>query len=130
MSTSEKASLLPFSGEQQPGKKRVFAFIDGFNLYHAIERFDRGGTEADKQRYQGYKWLNLSSLLTQFVRDNEELVDPEKAAFRHLQTVFGGHAALVRPESSPIRAAGGAGNCAKKLSAASGSSSQRRSKWH
>jgi uncharacterized LabA/DUF88 family protein len=73
MSTGEKVSPLQFDEVQQPRKKRVFAFIDGFNLYHAIERFDRGATEVDKQRYQGYKWLNLNSLLAQFIRNDEEL---------------------------------------------------------
>lgn len=54
---------------------RVMAFIDGFNLYHALMRFDRGKDEADKARYQKYKWLCLTSLVKKHIRaDKEQLV--------------------------------------------------------
>jgi uncharacterized LabA/DUF88 family protein len=74
MSTGESTSALQGVTELGPRKKRVFAFVDGFNLFHAIDRFDHGNTEADKRRYQGYKWLNLHSLLSRFIHDNEELI--------------------------------------------------------
>jgi uncharacterized LabA/DUF88 family protein len=54
---------------------RVMAFIDGFNLYHALEYFERGTDAADKLRYKKYKWLCLTSLAKKFlVPDKEELV--------------------------------------------------------
>jgi uncharacterized LabA/DUF88 family protein len=79
-------------------KKRVMAFIDGFNLYHALEKFDHGIDEADQQRYRKYKWLCLTSLLGRFIAsDTEELVgvqfftaypywDAQKR-FRHMEFV-------------------------------------------
>jgi uncharacterized LabA/DUF88 family protein len=54
---------------------RVMAFIDGFNLYHALERFERGKDEADKARYRKYKWLCLTCLVKKFIdTKKEELV--------------------------------------------------------
>lgn len=56
-------------------KIRVMAFIDGFNLYHALMRFDRGVDEVDRTRYQKYKWLCLTSLIRVFIApQTEELV--------------------------------------------------------
>jgi uncharacterized LabA/DUF88 family protein len=51
---------------------RVMAFIDGFNLYHALEKYTRGVDEADKLRFQKYKWLCLTSLIKVFIREKEE----------------------------------------------------------
>jgi len=53
---------------------RVFGFVDGFNLYHALEKFEPSvltpGT--DPYRYQKYKWLCLTSLMKKFVRPKSE----------------------------------------------------------
>lgn len=79
-------------------KIRVMAFIDGFNLYHALEKFEYGVDEADEGRYRKYKWLCLTSLIKRFTApDTEELVgvqyfttypdwDPKKR-FRHTEFV-------------------------------------------
>jgi len=57
---------------------RVIALIDGFNLYHALDRFEGGLDEADRARYQKYKWLCLTSLAKRFIASQtEELVSVE-----------------------------------------------------
>jgi uncharacterized LabA/DUF88 family protein len=53
---------------------KVMVFVDGFNLYHALEKFDRGVDEADKLRFKKYKWLCVTSLVKIFLRPDEELV--------------------------------------------------------
>ena len=69
---------------------KVAFFIDGFNLYHALDYFSSG---PDHKRYWKYKWLNLRKLASLFTarRDNiEEILyfttlatwDPSKVA-RH-----------------------------------------------
>jgi uncharacterized LabA/DUF88 family protein len=55
-------------------KPRVYSLIDGFNLYHALEKFPQGVDEADRNRYQKYKWLCLRTLIQRFVRPEEEFV--------------------------------------------------------
>jgi uncharacterized LabA/DUF88 family protein len=58
-----------------PPRIRVVALIDGFNLYHSLEKFDGGKDVADRARYQKYKWLCLTSLVKRFVAPKtEELV--------------------------------------------------------
>ena len=58
-----------------PQVTRVMAFVDGFNLYHALDWFDRGVNEDDKMRFQKYKWLCLTSLVRKFILSkSEELV--------------------------------------------------------
>jgi uncharacterized LabA/DUF88 family protein len=52
--------------------KRVMAFIDGFNLYHALDKYDRGKNELEKSRYRKYKWLCLTSLMKRFLQPNTE----------------------------------------------------------
>jgi hypothetical protein len=74
-------------------------------------------------------WLNREVMSIQD-GSRSDLVDPEKAAFRHLQVEFEGGFALVGPESNSRCTAGCAANCAKKLPGAFGSSSPRRSGWH
>lgn len=56
---------------------RVMAFIDGFNLYHAINKYDRGKDEAEQRQYQKYKWLCLTSLIKVFLKGNETLAGVE-----------------------------------------------------
>jgi uncharacterized LabA/DUF88 family protein len=51
---------------------RVLAFIDGFNLYHALDTFTRGATQLDKTRFRKYKWLCLTSLIKKFVAPKTE----------------------------------------------------------
>ena len=64
--------------QDNPSKIRVIALIDGFNLYHSLERFDGGRDEADRARYQKYKWLCLTALVKRFVAPmTEELVSVE-----------------------------------------------------
>ncbi len=45
--------------------KKVIAFIDGFNLYHALD---------DKKSYHKYKWLNLVKLSKCFLPKDSNLV--------------------------------------------------------
>jgi len=59
-------------------KIRVLAFIDGFNLYHALDEYTRGATPEEKVKYKKYKWLCLTSLVKVFIRPvTEELVGVE-----------------------------------------------------
>ena len=44
-------------------KKRVIAYIDGFNMYHSIHR----------KLPDFYKWLNYRSLIESFLAKDEEL---------------------------------------------------------
>ena len=34
---------------------RVYGFVDGFNLYHELEKFEPAETVADPDRYRKYK---------------------------------------------------------------------------
>jgi uncharacterized LabA/DUF88 family protein len=43
---------------------KICFFVDGFNLYHALDYFKDGG---DPLRYRKYKWLNLHKLASLFV---------------------------------------------------------------
>lgn len=42
--------------------ERVFCYIDGFNVYHAIDDANRAVRGARSH----LKWLNLNSLMTEF----------------------------------------------------------------
>jgi uncharacterized LabA/DUF88 family protein len=41
---------------------RVHCFVDGFNLYHALQWFEDGIDGADKRRFRQYKWTSLTAL--------------------------------------------------------------------
>jgi uncharacterized LabA/DUF88 family protein len=43
---------------------KICFFVDGFNLYHALDYFRDG---PDHYKYRKYKWLNLSKLASLFV---------------------------------------------------------------
>ncbi len=45
-------------------RKVAYAFIDGFNFYHAIKYFPHA---PDHERYHKYKWLCYRSLMAQFL---------------------------------------------------------------
>jgi len=47
-------------------KRKVIVFIDGFNLYHAIDI---------NPNYNKFKWLDLSNLASLYITKNEEIVD-------------------------------------------------------
>src|SRR5438132_1639564 len=49
---------------------KIVAFVDGFNLYHALDYFEAG---PDHQRYHKYKWLNLRKLASLFVFGKDAL---------------------------------------------------------
>jgi len=49
---------------------RAIVFIDGFNLYHAIQDQIRSG----RNEYRKYKWMNFWNLGEQYVEENETLV--------------------------------------------------------
>ncbi len=49
---------------------KVVCFIDGFNLYHALDHFEQG---PDQDRYKKYKWLNLAKLASLFVPRGDTL---------------------------------------------------------
>jgi uncharacterized LabA/DUF88 family protein len=50
------------------------AFIDGFNLYHALDTFNDGVSPIDRCRYQKYKWLCLTSLVKRFISPKSEIL--------------------------------------------------------
>ncbi len=45
---------------------RIKVFIDGFNVYHALEH---------DAKYHKYKWLDYSKLASLFVRRQDQIVD-------------------------------------------------------
>lgn len=53
---------------------RVYGFIDGFNLYHAINKLDSATNYPDEIKYQKYKWLCLRTLIGQFVLPSSEIL--------------------------------------------------------
>ena len=53
-------------------RKRVICFVDGFNLYHALDFFEGGITASDRFRYRKYRWLSLRSLALCYVRPKSE----------------------------------------------------------
>lgn len=60
-------------------RKRVIAFVDGFNLYHALDASVEDGRNADGTRkyrkpYAGYKWLDLQKICQCFLTKNEDLL--------------------------------------------------------
>ena len=78
MSTEKLQAEATTVTQDNPSKIRVIALIDGFNLYHSLERFDGGKDDADRARYQKYKWLCLTALIKRFVAPKtEELVGVE-----------------------------------------------------
>jgi uncharacterized LabA/DUF88 family protein len=59
-------------------KKRIRSFVDGFNLYHALDWFEDGVNEDECRRYRKYKWLSLTSLSKCYISPNsQELVGVE-----------------------------------------------------
>jgi len=70
---------------------KIYFFVDGFNLYHALNHFADG---ADHNRYHKYKWVSLTKLAMRYVMTPDTLAgvdyfttlatwDPAKVA-RHL----------------------------------------------
>jgi uncharacterized LabA/DUF88 family protein len=68
MSTEQPTSPQPADSKTLA----VAALIDGFNLYHALDEYDRGRDEAEKTQYRKYKWLCLTSLVRRFVAPKTE----------------------------------------------------------
>ena len=67
--------------------KRLMFFVDGFNLYHSLQKappFIR-----NKKHYQKYKWLDIRKLCERFLEKDEKIV-----AIKYF-TAF----ALWRPDS-------------------------------
>jgi uncharacterized LabA/DUF88 family protein len=56
----------------QNSRVRVYGFIDGFNLYHALNKLDSATNYPDEIKYRKYKWLCLRSLIGQFVLPDSE----------------------------------------------------------
>ncbi len=50
---------------------KIFFFVDGFNLYHALDYFDGG---PDHNRYCKYKWVSLKRLCSCYVRDKADVI--------------------------------------------------------
>ena len=46
---------------------KVMAFIDGFNVYHSLDFFERGETAEDRIQFRKFRWLNLRKLLENFI---------------------------------------------------------------
>jgi uncharacterized LabA/DUF88 family protein len=73
------------SSEKSPGevveapvtaaKKRAYALIDGFNLYHALDKFQGGTTEEEQAKFQRYKWLCLKSLMGRLIDPEAEVLE-------------------------------------------------------
>jgi uncharacterized LabA/DUF88 family protein len=57
----------PYGESAENSRTRVYGFVDGFNLYHALQKFEPALPVADPNRYQKYKWLCLTSLLKRFI---------------------------------------------------------------
>jgi uncharacterized LabA/DUF88 family protein len=57
-----------------PVKLRVHCFVDGFNLYHALDWFNDGKTIEENHKYRKYKWISLRDLARCFIGGSEELV--------------------------------------------------------
>lgn len=56
-------------------KRRVVAFVDGFNLYHAIDDLDRNPlTRKPTYRKQHLKWLDLWALAEAFIAPSREVL--------------------------------------------------------
>lgn len=53
---------------------RILFFVDGFNLYHALDHF---AGASDHQRYRQYKWLSLTELARCYLRGQDILVGVE-----------------------------------------------------
>jgi uncharacterized LabA/DUF88 family protein len=53
---------------------RIFFFVDGFNLYHALNYFSGA---PDRNRYRKYKWLSLAKLAECFARKADKIVGIE-----------------------------------------------------
>lgn len=49
---------------------RVIGFIDGFNLYHALDSTDSKG----KKPYRTYKWLNYRTLCERYIEAGDRIV--------------------------------------------------------
>jgi uncharacterized LabA/DUF88 family protein len=52
----------------------VHCFVDGFNLYHALDWFGGGKTIEENHKYRKYKWISLRDLAKCFIGGREELV--------------------------------------------------------
>jgi uncharacterized LabA/DUF88 family protein len=53
-------------------KKRVMAYVDGFNLYHGIEDMVRSCAVRGGRRPEHLKWVNLWSLIRAFTKPADE----------------------------------------------------------
>jgi uncharacterized LabA/DUF88 family protein len=62
------------AADEGKGPVRVYGFIDGFNLYHALNKLDSATNYPDEIKYQKYKWLCLRSLVGQFVLQDSEIL--------------------------------------------------------
>jgi NYN domain-containing protein len=49
---------------------KIVTFVDGFNLYHALDYFEG---DADHHKFRKYKWLNLKKLSGMFVFGKDTL---------------------------------------------------------
>src|SRR5580693_9334184 len=49
---------------------KVICFVDGFNLYHALDYFESG---PNHNKFRKYKWLNLKKLASMFVFGKDTL---------------------------------------------------------
>ena len=56
----------------KPKKLKVHCFVDGFNLYHALDWFNDGKTEEENHKYRKYKWLSLRDLASCFISSGTE----------------------------------------------------------
>ena len=53
---------------------KIFFFVDGFNLYHAL---DRAQGAPDPHRYRKFKWLSLTKLANCFITKKDQIAGIE-----------------------------------------------------
>src|SRR6266404_5346581 len=51
---------------------KIVVFVDGFNLYHALDYFETG---PNHHKFRKYKWLNLKKLASLFVFGSDTLTE-------------------------------------------------------
>jgi len=57
-------------------QSRVACFIDGYNLYHAINWYEYGKTDEENRKYRKYKWLSLTELAKCYISPvSQQLVE-------------------------------------------------------
>lgn len=62
----------PQTAENKP--IRVYCFVDGFNLYHALQWFEDGTNDAQRRQYRKYKWISLTALAKCYISPKSQVL--------------------------------------------------------